>query len=79
MGNLSAARFTIAGCEMRPYKDWGNELFVALNPLDTNNVIISSFSFSAATSGGGDANVFYSTMPEPPGPSSSRCFRPRGV
>jgi hypothetical protein len=61
IGNLPAARFTMVGYGSRPYKDWGNEPFVAVNPLNTNDVFISSFSFSTATSASGDANVFYST------------------
>src|SRR5215831_11283130 len=61
IGNLPAARFTMAGYGTRPYKDWGNEPFVAVNPLNTNNVFISSFSFSTSGSSSGDANVFYST------------------
>jgi hypothetical protein len=61
IGNLPAARFTMVGYGGRPYKDWGNEPFVAVNPLNTNDVFISSFSFSTATSLSGDANVFYST------------------
>src|SRR5215831_3327690 len=61
IGNLPAARFTMAGYGTRPYKDWGNEPFVAVNPLNINDVFISGFSFSTATSASGDANVFYST------------------
>jgi hypothetical protein len=49
----------ISGLRMLcPYKHWNNKLFVALNSLNTNDVIISSFSFSTATSGSGGANVF---------------------
>ena len=61
IGKLPAARFTMAGYGTRPYKDWGNEPFIAVNPLNTNDVFISSFSFSTATSASGDANIFYST------------------
>ena len=61
IGNLPAARFAMVGYGTRPYKDWGNEPFVAVNPVNTNDVFISSFSFSTATSLSGDANVFYST------------------
>jgi hypothetical protein len=61
IGNLSAGRFTMVGYGTRPYKDWGNEPFVAVNPLNTNDVFISSFSFNTAGSLSGDANVFYST------------------
>jgi hypothetical protein len=61
IGHLSATRFMDGGYGTRPYKDWGNEPFVAVNPLDPNDVLISSFSFSTATSSSGDANVFYST------------------
>jgi hypothetical protein len=61
IGNLPAARFTMAGYGTRAYKDWGNEPFVAVNPLNTNDVFISSFSFKTSQSISGDANVFYST------------------
>ena len=43
IGNLPAARFTMAGYGTRPCKDWGNEPFVAVNPLNTTDVFISSF------------------------------------
>ena len=61
IGNLPAARFTMAGYGTRPYKDWGNESFVAVNPLNPNDVFISSFSFKTSQSISDDANVFYST------------------
>jgi hypothetical protein len=61
IGNLPAARFTQVGYATRPYKDWGNEPFVAVDPLNPNDIFISSFSFNTSESLSGGANVFYST------------------
>jgi hypothetical protein len=60
IGNLPAATFTSLGYGTNTYKDWGNEPFVAVNPLNTNDVFISSFSFDTSSTSSG-ANVFYST------------------
>ena len=38
------------------YKDWGNEPFVAVNPLSTNEVVVSGFGY-----GSPGANYYYST------------------
>ncbi len=60
IGNLPLATFTSLGYGTRTYKDWGNEPYIAVNPLNTNNILISSFSFSTSSTTTG-ANVFYST------------------
>jgi hypothetical protein len=38
------------------YKDWGNEPFVAVNPLNTNQIITEGFGYSSPT-----GSLFYST------------------
>ena len=38
------------------YKDWGNEPFVAVNPLNTSQIVVSGFGF-----GSPNANYYYST------------------
>ena len=60
IGNLPAATFIADRYGTISYKDWGNEPFVAVNPLHTNDVFISSFSYSTSSMLSG-ANVFYST------------------
>jgi hypothetical protein len=40
IGNLPAARFTMAGYGTRAYKDWGNEPFVAVNPLNRDGAVL---------------------------------------
>ena len=60
IGNLPLAQFTGNGYGTRSYKDWGNEPSVAVNPLNPNDVFVSSFSFSTSLTTVG-ANVFYST------------------
>jgi hypothetical protein len=60
IGHLPAATFTSLGYGTNTYKDWGNEPFVAVNPLNANEVFVSSFSYSTSSTTSG-ANVFYST------------------
>ena len=60
IGNLPAATFTGLGYGTRSYKDWGNEPYVAVNPVNTNEVFVSSFSFSTSSTSSG-ANAFFST------------------
>src|SRR4030095_536338 len=60
IGNMPLAQFTGNGYGTRSYKDWGNEPSVAVNPLNPNDVFVSSFSFSTSSTTVG-ANVFYST------------------
>ncbi len=60
IGNLSLAQFTGLGYGTNTYKDWGNEPFVAVNPTNVNDVLISSFAYNTSSTASG-ANVFYST------------------
>ena len=47
VGNLPVATFVGDHFATQSYKDWGNEPFVAVNSTNTNDVVISSFSFGA--------------------------------
>ena len=60
IGNLPLAQFTADGYATNTYKDWGNEPFVAVNPLNTSEIFVSSFSYSTSSTSSG-ANVFRST------------------
>ncbi len=60
IGNLPAATFAGRGYGTNSYKDWGNEPFVAVNPVNPNQVVVSSFAFSTTSTATG-ANIFYST------------------
>lgn len=60
IGNLPASTFTSLSYGTQPYKDWGNEPSVAVNPLNTNQIVVSSFSYGTGSTGSG-ANIFYST------------------
>ena len=59
VGNLPAATFIGDHFATQSYKDWGNEPFVAVNPTDTNKIVVSSFAFG--TPRNPDAALFYST------------------
>src|SRR5215470_15124839 len=60
VGNLPAATFIADRYGTNTYKDWGNEPYVAVNPLNTSEILVSSFSYSSSSTSSG-ANVFYST------------------
>jgi hypothetical protein len=60
IGNIPVASFTSLGYGTNAYKDWGNEPYVAVNPLNTNQIVVSSFSFGTSSTSVG-ANFFYST------------------
>ena len=60
IGHLSVASFIANGYGTNTYKDWGNEPTIAVNPLNTSQVFISSFSYGTSSTTLG-ANVFYST------------------
>ena len=60
IGNLSPASFTSNGYGTNTYKDWGNEPSVAVNPLNLNQIVVSSFSYGTSSTAIG-ANIFYST------------------
>ncbi len=59
VGNLPTATFIGDHFATQSYKDWGNEPFVAVNPTNTNDIVISSFAFGAPRNP--DAALFYST------------------
>src|SRR5437588_8821893 len=60
VGNLSLTDFTNNNYGGQTYKDWGNEPFVAVNPLNTNQIAVSSFAFGTSSTTSG-ASLFYST------------------
>ena len=60
VGNLPAATFIADRYGTNTYKDWGNEPYVAVNPLNMSEILVSSFSYSSSSTSSG-ANVFYST------------------
>jgi hypothetical protein len=57
--NLPLATFVGDHLATQSYKDWGNEPFVAVNPTNTNEIVVSSFAFGTARNP--DAALFYST------------------
>jgi hypothetical protein len=59
VGNLPLATFTGNNFATQSYKDWGNEPFVAVDPTNTNNIVVSSFAFGTPTNP--QASIFYST------------------
>ena len=60
IGNLPVASFIANGYGTNTYKDWGNEPSIAVNPLNTSQIVISSFSYGTSSTTSG-ANLFYST------------------
>jgi hypothetical protein len=58
VGNLPLATFIGDHFATQGYKDWGNEPFVAVNPTNPNDIIVSSFAF--LTPRNPDASLFYS-------------------
>lgn len=76
IGNLPLAQFTADGYGTNSYKDWGNEPFVAVNPLNTSELFVSSFSYSSSST----SRVRMSSarqMAGRIGPRCSRCLRQR--
>ena len=59
VGNLPLATFVGNNFATQSYKDWGNEPFVAVNPTNTNDIVVSSFAFE--TPRNSQASIFYST------------------
>jgi len=59
VGNLPLATFIGDNFATQKYKDWGNEPFVAVNPTNHNDIVVSSFAFGTPTNP--DAALFYST------------------
>jgi hypothetical protein len=58
VGNLPIATFIGDNFATQSYKDWGNEPFVAVNPTNTNDIVISSFAFNSPPNA--NASLFYS-------------------
>ena len=59
VGHLPLATFVGNNFATQNYKDWGNEPFVAVNPTNTNDIVVSSFAFATPTNP--QASIFYST------------------
>jgi len=59
VGNLPLATFVGNNFATQSYKDWGNEPFVAVNPTNPNDIVVSSFAFGTPTNP--QASIFYST------------------
>jgi hypothetical protein len=59
IGNVPLSDFSGNGYGTNSYKDWGNEPSIAVNPVNPNQILISSFAYNAGTSSGAD--VFYSS------------------
>jgi hypothetical protein len=60
IGHLTAADFTSNGYGTNTYKDWGNEPFVAVNPVNPSQIVVSSFAYGTSSTTSG-ADIFYST------------------
>src|ERR1700730_15705816 len=60
IGHLTQTDFSNNNYGGQAYKDWGNEPFVAVNPLNTSQILVSSFAYSTSSTTSG-ADVFYST------------------
>jgi len=60
IGNIPLSQFTADGYATNTYKDWGNEPYIAVNPLNPSEMVVSSFSYGTSSTTGG-ANIFYST------------------
>ena len=56
LGNFSSFNEYNTNFAPQTYKDWGNEPFIAVNPLNTSQVVVSGFGFSSP-----GANYYYST------------------
>jgi hypothetical protein len=59
VGHMPLATFVGDNFATQSYKDWGNEPFVAINPINTNDIVVSSFAF--LTPRNPNASIFYST------------------
>jgi len=45
VGNLPITTFIGDNFATQKYKDWGNEPFVAVNPTNHDDIVVSSFAF----------------------------------
>jgi hypothetical protein len=66
VGHLPAAEYNqfIANAvnyQGTPYKDWGNEPSVAVNPLNPNQIVVSTFAYGFPVQSGSNASLWYST------------------
>lgn len=59
LGNIPAAQFN-AIIAPQNYKDWGNEPFIAVNPTNINQVVVSGFGYGTNSVNSG-AQLYYST------------------
>lgn len=80
MGTVAAADFS-AFIAPQTYKDWGNEPFIAVNPTDPNNILISGFGYGSpdgmlyySTNGGTSFNLRF-PMSNPPGQGNNSAPR----
>jgi hypothetical protein len=49
IGSLPASTFSAKGYGTNNYKDWGNEPSIAVNPLNQNQIVVYSFSYSTSS------------------------------
>ncbi|MEP6755632.1 MAG: PEP-CTERM sorting domain-containing protein [Chthonomonadales bacterium] len=59
IGNILPSDFTSL-IAPNSYKDWGNEPFIAVNPLNVNQIVISSFGYGATKTTQPGAAISYS-------------------
>jgi hypothetical protein len=76
VGHLPAAEYNqfITNAQVNFYKDWGNEPYVAVNPLDPSQIVVSSFAYNTpraslwySADGGADWNIRF-PIPNSPAP-----------
>jgi len=60
IGNLPLSDYT-SYIQPYSYNDWGNEPFIAVNPVNPSEIVISSFAFGSPASGDPGASLWYST------------------
>jgi MYXO-CTERM domain-containing protein len=61
LGNMSSSQFnSLITPYIGSYQDWGNEPFVAVNPLHTNQVVVSGFAYGTNSTSFA-ASLWYST------------------
>jgi hypothetical protein len=76
VGHLPAAEYNlfIASAQVNFYKDWGNEPYVAVNPLNPGQIVVSTFAYNTpraslwySTDGGADWDIRF-PIPNSPAP-----------
>jgi hypothetical protein len=60
IGNLTLSDYT-SYIQPQAYNDWGNEPFIAVNPVNPSDMIISSFAYGSPATGDPGASLWYST------------------